>query len=259
MNCTTVRQHLLASERPDRPPQALVRHLAGCSTCRGLHRRLVQLEQDIPRLRVPAPRPPAKLIDQVLNGPAPGQLISLPFRLRTNPDAVREGGRQKLALAFALAASLLVFALGWWAWPGPDVPRLSSPVRERYHRQVSVHLATARTPQEKVLRMAELADTFMKDVPGHRADPDRLTELAIHFEYLGRDLHVEALRVPLAEQVAVLTPVAARLRHLESQAERLAVEWAGEHADSARSLHRIAAAVRDTDHKLTEMIRRARA
>src|SRR5207253_107670 len=101
------------SERPEQPAPVVVTHLAGCSACRGWHRRLVQVEQDIPRLPVPPSRPPAAFLEQLLNGPSPGKLISPPFLLRPDPDAVRAGGRQKLALAFALAASLVVFVLGW--------------------------------------------------------------------------------------------------------------------------------------------------
>jgi hypothetical protein len=257
MNCTTVRQHLLASERPGQPAAALASHLAGCSACRGWQRRLVRLEQDIPRLPVPPSEPPASFLEQLRHGPSPGKLISPPFRLRPNPDAVREGGRQKVALAFALAASLVVFALGWWAWPRQNEPRTTQVV-VNYQERLSRQLVAARNPRERVAGMADLAEELLRDAREQQARPGRVAELAFQFELLGRDLHGDALRVPLRERVACLGGVAERLRRLESQASQLAVEWAVEHGDSARSLRRIAAAAREADRKLTALVRGAR-
>ena len=259
MTCTTVRQHLLASERPDQPAPAMAAHLSGCSACRGWHRRLVRLEQDIPRLAVPPSRPPASFLEQLRHAPRPGQLISPPFRLRPNPDAVREGGRQKVALAFALAASLLVFALGWWAWPRQDEAPRPAPEVVRYQERLGRQLATARTPRERVVGMAGMAEQILKDAREQPTQADRVAELAFHFELLGRDLHGDALRVSPAERAVCLRGVAARLRRLESDASKLAVEWAVEHAASARSLKRIAAAARETDRKLSALVGHARA
>jgi hypothetical protein len=253
MNCTTVRQHLLASERPDQPGPAVARHLGTCSACRGWQRRLVQLERDIPRLPVPASRPPAGLLEQVLHGPGPSQLIEPPFRLRIDPDATRAGGRQKLALAFALAASLVVFALGWWAWPRHEQPRIS-PVVADYRHQRDTHLAKARTPAERVSGMADLADQFMEKARASRDRPGQLADLAVHFELLGQDLRETALQVPPTRRAAVLRPIAKRLGEIESTASRLAAAWDREHRDSARSLRRIAAAARKADRRLSEMV-----
>ena len=259
MSCTTVRQHLLASEQPDQPAPALAGHLAGCSACRGWHRRLVRLEQDLPRLPVPPSRPPAHFLEQLRHGPRSGPLISSPCRVRPNPDAIREGGRQKVALAFALAASLAVFALGWWAWPRHHQTEQSSLAARSYQNNLDRHLATARTPRERVARMADLADHFFKTARDSRTNADRLDELAVHFELLGRDLSSSARRVPGAQRATLLGDVAERLRRIESQASQLAVEWAREHGASARSLRRIAAAAREVDRQLTDLIGQARA
>jgi hypothetical protein len=256
MNCTTVRQHLLASERPDRPVPVLAAHLAGCPVCRSWHRRLVRLEQDIPHLPVPPSSPPAALLERVLHGPPPGQLIAPTYTLRANPDAVREGGRQKLALAFAMAASLVVFALGWWAWPRQEAVQPISPRLVRYLQDRNIYQEKARTPQERVVRLADLADKYMKEASGNKTRPEQLADLAFCFEQLGRNLLEYAEEVPDTDR-AVLLRVSARLSQLESTATQLAVEWETGHRASARSLRQIAAVARDVDLKLMKLARRA--
>jgi hypothetical protein len=256
MNCSLVRQHLLASERPDQPAPALAAHLARCPTCRAWHGRLVKLEQDLPRLPVPPSRPPARLLEQVLHAPAPGQLIAPPLRLQMDPDATRAGGRQKVALAFALAASLAVFALGWWAWQRQVTPSVQTQAAQEYQELLAKRVKPARTPQARVRGFADMADDLMVQVRKPRSDSRRLSELANHFAALRVDLGRDARLVALADRPA-LSKEAKRFENIESEALRLDGEW--KQPELTPSLRRIAENARAANRLLTELSRQVRA
>ncbi len=258
MNCSQVRQHLLSSDRPDQPAAAVAAHLAGCPACRAYRHRLVRLEQDLPRLAVPPSRPPVQLLEQILRAPAGKQIVIPPASLHANPDATRAGGRQKLALAFALAAALAVFAVGWWAWPRLDFPAQRPTRTDPYLAALDNKLKDARTPQERVVRLADLADDFMKEARDSRDDVRHLNELAGRFDRLGGDLHRCALQVPRAERRKVLGEVSERLRTIDSEASRLEA-WAEreQRPHSAQVYRRIARSVRATRGQLDELVREA--
>src|SRR5262245_11527045 len=118
MNCDITRRRLLAAERPDAPDAAVRQHLAGCPSCRGLQRRVVEVEQSLPLLPVPPPSGPAATLQLVLRAPfEPSLPVPIQAPRPPSPWGPRTVGRQKVAVAFALAAALAVFAVGWWAWP----------------------------------------------------------------------------------------------------------------------------------------------
>jgi hypothetical protein len=245
MNCATARQHLLGSERPDRPGQQLAAHLTGCCSCRAVQRRLTRLEQEIPRLPVPTCPPPPALFEKVLHGPP---LVQTPARLRHNPDTTREGGRQKLALAFALAASLLVFAVAWYAWPRPRVETVS-PDRALYLKMLNAKLPPGVTPRQGVEGLTELAEEMFRTAP--KANTAELKTLAKQFDWLMRqDLPHEAGKLPVGERPEVLKTITARLQRLESEAARLEAARSGQ---SAESLRRIALAVSEADRRLRQL------
>jgi hypothetical protein len=244
MNCELARRELLESERPERVGGGLATHLAGCPGCAAVQRRLVRLERDVRRLPSPSCPPPPALFARVLERPE-GGLVSPPEPWR-NPDAAREGGRQKVALAFAMAASLAVFAVAWWAWqPAQTTP--GSPLRRAYARTIEGRLHDAAGPRDRVERLTKLAEDWLTDVP--TADEAKLAALATQFEWLMRsDLPFEAERVGPAERAAVLGAVAQRLQQVESRASQLAQARA-----ASGSLRRIAAAVRDGERRVREL------
>jgi hypothetical protein len=252
MSCAATRERLLGSEQPDRPAAEERRHLAGCPSCRAWHRRLVGLEQHIPLLPVPPSRPPAALFARILR-PAGAPLLTPHPALLSSFRPRREGARQKLALALALAASLALFAVGWWAWPHHAAPA-ARPALARYAERRDRALATARTPQHRVERLTDLADELLAEVRTHPDRPDRAAELASHFRQLvGHDLPWHAGQLPPADRRAALLSVADRLGKIESEASRLAADWRGQHAAVGASLRQIADAAREADSGLRRL------
>jgi hypothetical protein len=251
MNCTTARQQLLGSERPDRPGTALADHLLACSGCRTMQRRLLRVERDIRRLSVPPCPAPPGLLEQVLNGPPDGALVRTPERLRHNPDTTREGGRQKLALALALAASLAVFAIGWGIWPQNESPhRPISRVRKGHIDKVSKALHGTTNSRDSVERLTTLAEKEF--ATAKRATPEELADLATQFDWLLRDdLPYHAGQLPAGERAEVLKVILHRLQLLESEAARLYAARRGK--PGASSLERIVAAVNEADRRLRQM------
>lgn len=216
MKCAMAREQLLAAEHPDRPGEALAGHLSRCRECRAMQWRLERLDRDLPRLPVPACPPPAALFEQVLHGQElnAGAVVRTP-RVEMRPDR-RQGARQKLALAFALAASLAVFAMSWGAWSRQDVPRPPT-LGDEYARRVNRKLQDGRQPGEKLQKLTDLADEFVAEAK--TADAGGLEKLATQVEWLAaRDLPQCAGRVPVVERAKVLGEAADRMQKLESAA-----------------------------------------
>jgi hypothetical protein len=255
MSCTTVRERLLASERPDRPSAVDARHLASCPGCRAWQCRLVRLEQSLPLVPVPPTAVPAGLLEKLERAAAGPTLIRLPDRWPPAAQRRREGGRQKLALAAALAAALLLFALGLWLWPQPGGPDHSRERRE-YQQRVASCLQRANKPAQRVVALGNLADDLLKEAIAHPLEPDRLARVARDFDRLMReDLPRHAGEIPADDREAVLMPVAAGLRRINSEALRLAAEWSRERVASARSLEEIAGSANAARERLRVLAR----
>ncbi len=257
MSCQTVRERLLASECPDQPATEQARHLAGCADCRVWLRRLALLEQQLPLIPVPTSAPPPALLEMLCASPA-NAIVRTPVLLHpVRPRA--EGARQKLALAISLAASLALFAIGWWAWPHLQTPvassRKPSPTkREIIDALLAPRFEQAQTPRERVTVVEKLADQFFGDAREHPEDPTRVEGSAQRFCMLMQDdLPRFAREVPGPDR-AELKDVVGRLGEIESEASRLAAEWRGKHAASARSLEQIAAAAREAQSRLRELV-----
>lgn len=243
MNCAPVRQQLLASERPDRPGPVLSRHLRACDSCRAWLRRLVKLERQLPSIPVEVPPVPAALFEAL----EPAGPLVRPF-LPSRPDR-REGGRRKVALASALAAALLLFAIGWWAWPhlqsDPAAPSLAG-----YAARRDAHLAKALTAPQRVQALGALAGELLKDA--RDAAPADVERLALHLDQLlAIDLPRQARALSLGERGAVLRPVLERLGGMESEASRLAAARTGK---TAAAYARMALSAREADRRLRAML-----
>ena len=247
MNCTLARRQLLQSDRPDHPAGAVAGHLDTCAACRAVQRHLVRLERNIPRLPVPASAPPAALLERVLNAPA---LVSRPVHL-SPPRDPKSMARQKLALSLALAASLAVFALGWWAWPHRDAPS-PSPVANAYQTKLAAVLEAAEGPEQRAEGLAGLAEKWFAGV--ELSDAKKMGELAQEFHWLmRRDLPLHAAQVSPGERARVLSSIVTRLKKLESGIELLAAARVPLGGPAASSLVRIRTAVRDAHNKLQLM------
>jgi RNA polymerase sigma factor (sigma-70 family) len=258
MNCNITQRLLLASEQIDRPDAAVSQHLARCPSCRAMQRRLGALERAIPQVPLPPSSGPGATIQKLMQLPPPvparGPCVRLP-RL-PSPWGPREGGRQKLAVAFALAAALLVFAVGWWAWPHlPETrPNQGPDIADQRERQLERDLAAARTPNERVRILTRFADDLVEEARNRADDAEQVAKLARRFERaVGRELLVHAEAIPAKERAALLGPVRSRLGKTNSDAEKRAAEWESAGAAVASSWRTIAHAARDADRQLQRL------
>ncbi len=255
MSCISVRQRLLASERPDHPATAESRHLGSCADCRAWLRRLVHLEQRLSLVPVPPSVPPPALLAMLRS--APDDALVKPPALLSAVRPRQEGGRLKLALAIALAASLLVFAIGWWAWPHmqEDNPSVSPAFpRESYEEQVKKWLASAHTPAQRVNALVALADDCFKRARMNPDDPTSVQRQASHFHgVVKHDLPPHAHDVSPGERAVTLKDAANRLGQIKENATHLAAGWEREYPVAAKAMRQIAADARDAEWQLREM------
>src|SRR5262249_15014531 len=158
-------------------------------------RRLVRLERQITELNVPDCPVPAGLLERVAEPVARPPLIRPPMQPSTELRSVREVGRQKLALATALAAPPVLFTLAWWRWP--PVVQPPDPIGDK----VAEIKKVKHTPAERVEALAKLADelfVLVQKTSGN--EPDKVRELAAQFKKLvEKDLFAVALEVPATE------------------------------------------------------------
>jgi hypothetical protein len=256
MNCPTIQRHLLACERPGEPPDEVRDHLAGCAECRALQRRLLQLEQQVRRMPTPPSRARGTFVLEFL---AQGEVR--PLRL-ARPGRTRERVRGKVALAFALAAGLAVFALSWWAWPhhdtvGPSSGAMARGRSDRPDRREPIQriLATAHSPRERVRGLAAYADDLHHEAERLTGDVGELREVAAVFgEVVREHLLAHARLLPAAERPALLA-YAQQLQRTESEAARVAASLRDGAADAAVSFAHIASAARQGSRDLLALAR----
>jgi hypothetical protein len=253
MNCSVIQKRLMACEQPDFPPLEVRLHLADCSDCRAVQQRVVQIEQHIRELPVPASDARASFVLRFLAG---DEAFQAPRRPTPAPHP-KENGRLKVAWAFALAAGLVVFALGWWAWPrtGPEIGKEGPAVARRFpdrRAQLEHRLASARTPGERVQRLTALAEELQEEALTSEADAEALGEVARFCVQVVRGhLLKHARTVPEKERKDLLEAVALRLERVESQASRRASHMKGLGAALAAASYRdIADASQETSRSL---------
>jgi hypothetical protein len=264
---------LLSAEQPDSPAAEIKSHLVQCPACRAWQRRLVQIERHIPLLPVPPSTVKDEFIGRLL-GTTPSETPQ-PAVVERSPIAERppvwrsslvpgpkERGRQKLSLAFALAASLLVFALVWWAWPHsqptsqvavhPTPQQLDQKKLEDRLAKV-LHVETA---QERLVKLADLAEEVHGEASAMADNAERLDQWAkFYVRVVSENLMEQARRLPQADRPVVLEKIADRLRTTESQATRLATQLKVRAPKSSASFDHIAFAARKGQQDLRELMR----
>jgi hypothetical protein len=263
MNCDTTRRQLLASLQPEKPSAEVRAHLALCPACRSLHRRLVQIERQLPLLPVPPSEARDALVQTILEEPAPvpeplpapaRPTVRLPWQASRGS---REGGRQKLALAFALTAALVLIALTLLLWPQASPSPSGQGLLADLKKQRDERLRAARTPRQRVETLAQLADEVMGKARRHSTDATELAQLARFYgELVREDLPQHALNLPTEERAA-LGQLAKRIDTHESTASRLAARLKKAPPTVIDSLNKIAAAARDGSAQLRALAGRA--
>jgi hypothetical protein len=257
MNCAIVQNRLLSCDRPDLPPVDVKGHLVECPVCRAWHRRLVRMEQQLVELPVPPSlTKQAFLRGLVAEPPAaePPAVAPQIVLLRPQGPAPKERALQKVAVAFALAAAMLLFSVGWWAWhytPGASRGSVAAlqQYREELGRRLDERLARAGTPKRGVEAMDELAEVLQREAQelARGDERERLAELSRFYAQVVREqLLPFARQLPAGDRTDVLNPVVRRLAAAESELERLAAERAA-HAEPLRA---IAAAAHETARDL---------
>jgi hypothetical protein len=260
MNCVTIQRRLLGSERPDQPSAEVRDHLASCPACQDWQRRLLHLEQQLPLLPVPPSTRRERLVQQILQSspatPASPTGVdprrSLQLSGRSSSGSLKERGLQKLALAFALAAALACFAIGWWAWPHqPEVP--VDPFQQRV-QQLDWRLANKK-PLDRIQILADVADQLHDEAQANVNDPERMALVAqFYTEVLRKYLVPSAQELPPQDR-RFLADVAQRLDHTESEASRRAAEIRADSVAASDSLRVIAAEAHDGAGRLRDLAR----
>jgi hypothetical protein len=172
----------------------------------------------------------------------------------------KERGLRKLSVAFALAASLLIFALGWWAWPHNNNPNPTRQLtqEQRDAKKLEERLAKVllgETPQERVLRLAELAEQVQGEAREMVDNADRLDQWTrFYAQVVSQHLIEQARQVPPPDRARVLTSVADRLRNMESNASRLATQLQARAPRSATSFDQIAFVAHKGEEDLRALI-----
>jgi hypothetical protein len=267
MSCDVTRRNLLNAERPDRPPAALRPHLAECPSCRDWLHNLTELEARVPLLPVPpSDAAKARLLKQLRETPlVPESLRVVAPELPFTPP--KERGLRKLAVALALAAAVVLFAVGLSLWPRhPNAPQTVPGVAEKSPIDAVAQMqgvrdrgvAKARTPRERVEILAEFADNLLREARNPDALPsgERLEQLArVYEETVQEKLLKQARAIPPGVQRALLPRLAGDLGRTESEFSRLA---AGAPA-AAVHLQRIAAAAKKGNQELLRLANNANA
>jgi hypothetical protein len=268
VNCESVRRHLIALERLDVPPAEVRKHLTVCAACRAWHAHAVGTERAAARLPAPAPRRKAEFLAQFIfdtqsvpaHAPAPGTLaFSRPI------PGKREWAMRKAALAVALAASLLVVALGAWLWnsktPGrnrtdPPGPNSLAKLSLEQRLETLPEWKAAATPQARTRVLGALADDYGNRAMAH-AEAEAMDDLKAEVQLYQQV--VEALtnkesgqlrKLPTEERRALLDPIARRLGETESRAKRLART----RPEASPYLLKLASAAAEGDRQLRKLL-----
>jgi hypothetical protein len=262
VNCTVIQRRLLSAEQPEQPATEIKSHLAQCPSCRAWQRRLVQLERLVPQLPIPPSTTKEQFLQRILGAPgreASGRAIADPALLwrSTLAPGPKERAQRKVSLAFALAASLLVFALAWWSWPHNPIPKpdLDRHEQARLEERLTNSLR-GDTPKERVLRLAKLAEQVHDEAHTLVDNSDRLEQRArFYARIVGEHLLEQARQLPAEDRQAVLKQVTDRLTTMESDASRLAAQLKTTAPRSAAAFNHIALSSRKGERDIRALMK----
>lgn len=258
MNCTVIQRRLLLAEQPEQPPAEIKSHLAQCPACRAWHLRLVQMELLIPQLPVSPSTAKTQFLERMKeeSGRTKQNALVHPSSFTLRPFK-KERGLRKLSVAFAMAASLLVFALAWWSWPHnpPRAPDLSQIEQAKLEQRLGGSLLVD-TPKERILRLAKLAEEVHGEARELLDNNERLEQCAkFYSRVVGQHLIEQARQLPLEDRQAVLADIALRLAAAESEAARFETQCRIAAPQAAAAFHRIALASQKGERDLRALMK----
>ncbi|HKB42329.1 MAG TPA: hypothetical protein VKD72_38235, partial [Gemmataceae bacterium] len=180
-----------------------------------------------------------------------------PPRTAVNPGRYR--GQQKLALATALAAGLLVFAAAFWALQlkKAETPAKPQPidiaVRMEQLLRPYKQLPPTATTQDRMQTLAYVAGTVHKEsyTMARESNTDDLRALAGWYRAIVLDEMVEqAKRLPDKDRLSLVELIASGLEGFYKETEEVAKEVP---EASASILHQMAELARDTGKRLRDL------
>jgi hypothetical protein len=273
VNCDALCRRLLALEHPDLPPPDLCGHLAACAACRDWHARLLLMERLAADLPVPAPAKKAAFLSALGGRPsATGQQPRPELFSGRKPQAPsrwpkRQRGLQKMAVAVALAAALLLVAAGVWLWeregalprgghlPLPDkTARRESLLAARLEGDARWRQVKGKTAQERLEVLSDIAHEVQGQAQAlarSRSLEGLDDEVRLYREVITRMITTEAPQVAPAQRKRVLEPVAQRLAQTMSEAQRLSEVVPA----AALPLRELAVAAQEGDRRLRALLR----
>jgi hypothetical protein len=243
MICTPVRRRLLASERPDRPAAPLARHVASCPACREWLRGLVSLERQVASLPAPSSSAKERLLQQFR---VPGRLSPASLNVVVRPSFMatppKERGLRKTALAVALAAAVVLLAVGLALLPLKPSDRtetLNVDAARSHHDVLRERLAlvmSADTANQRVRGLTELTrDLHKQAMPlARNAVGQDLNAVATMFaEVVNKEMPAQVRMLDRDDRPDAVRQMTDELIVFSSEIDRFLAE--GNVADAARS------------------------
>lgn len=203
MKCHMFQRRLLGADSPDSPADDIQAHLDACASCREWQGWLIQMEKNVALLPVPRSNARADFVQRfLLNSPtddahasrtrdANGTPVSYPL-LSTHKDQglqllgfTQQSARVWRYAAIGMAASLLLFLLGWWSLEPPQTsPRSPAVVQPSLPPDPLVAslmtrnlvLAKAKTAEERAEALAYMASD-LRGVAGTLSPTSDMNEL----------------------------------------------------------------------------------
>jgi len=278
MNCSSLRNRLLALPDPTAVSDSVAAHLESCASCQAWHRVLVQVEYAVASVAVP--RSDGKKKRELLaqfrsakpNKPKSKQAVTpvsatpiaaeKPAKKTTapvSPAAPRVPVGERLARMWPLglvAAALLVGALVWTlVKKTPETAMVKAPSDPMLKEVVAakVDLDRAHTGAERIKVLARLADSIHEEARTlSKITPDEMNSLAAMYKKVVEEgLIPRARSLSEDERKTTLPKYAQRLGEAEQEANRLAAESP---VGSDRALREIAEAARAGRIELAKLI-----
>lgn len=188
MNCQIIQRRLLGIEAPDHPSPEIQAHLDSCGLCREWQTHLLQMEQSVSLLPMPASTGCADFVQRLLESPAtvasspetqtitvegteldmpavvplPASRLAFPVQRRPLPPT--RSWRSQALVGCAAAAVILVVMFGWSALQNTPPARplaKKAPAADPFVAglmEINLTLAESTTREQRTVALSKMAD-----------------------------------------------------------------------------------------------------